>query len=586
MKLNRRLVSGLTTCAGLTVAFSIATPALADSTCPNDPDQRQSATNQSQVGAFSARKCDTKPTPKAVLYDEVFVVSGAPERGNEARSIKGAYAKVKSGGIIYLTEAQSGLSNDNSGLLITKPVTIDLDSDLRTQFDIDGKSQVGKVTAAIDGTCFIMAAAVDRRESPRMRDARMEVTLRDIRLEANIAGAAGTCLTVNGGDIFLDNVDIGSSAQPFQTGILQRGGRVVNVRSLNVNARKMGIHVEGGVFDSAEGTSNISGHAIAAETEEPAFDTNCGKSDRNKHTIGVLADRAQDKRAGDPQVTGDFHVDGFDIGVCAWGDGVEINKGIVGENDIGVLANGRMTMRQTEVRLNKYAGLVLSNPEGEFVQNEIVSNRRGVILQWADEYSNLYRRSGRFGRAEWERRELKYGQREPEQPPLLHRNMIAFNGRGVGLADTPNRSPDEEVIDKYYKVDITANTVTCNITPGAVAVMDKFRRTNVSRKENREDFCSRRKNDDYCRNIDFIVESDGCGGLDWLRAERADLLASWAKSLGAPQSHAQLKADMQLLETEDDVRDYLVNAMSALPVKRRAIKKEVKSAFKTALERL
>ena len=602
------------------IALSFEASALAQGQFSSrDPDIRQ----------FSARPADPRPPKPKVLYDEVFVVSN-PTKGNEARTVKEAYNKLKNRGAIFITQENSDLSDDGQPFIISKAFKLDIDSRLREQMLKEGKkgrSQRVTLNAGSDGTCFTVDQSARANQASRGVP-EFGVIIRDIDIVPNPTKAT-TCINVKAGELFLNNVRIKNSADFFFERAIEMSSGLISMNDgFSADVSDDGAILYGGSMDVV---SRDASFFRTLEDGAPLSDVSghCAKNAPSNKAVGLFIGAVNDARKGSPKTSGKIIIDGFDYGVCARGDGAilsdgsKINSNGVGvsalaaiditgadiQNNInGVLAKAPITVRNSDISGNADAGLVLEHPEGEFVENDISSNRRGVVAYFDEEYAESLQPLGIFwplDRRKW--RDMKFDNSGNAHPPVIHRNFIVFNGVGIGLK-AKRSLENEEVYDFMYGVDVTGNTVACNIDAGNVAEMKRFRQRNISRKENAERFCARDVRDDFCQRIQdkrYFKPVPGrsgdpvCGGLAELRDNRASTIASrvhgWfvgagqsSRSPGVPAMKTRLSQFGE--KGQGDARDYVLGVLENGGIRkshsRREVKSTVKSSYRNALAQL
>jgi len=393
------------------------------------------------------------PDPVVVshpTYEEVFVTSN-PQKGNETRTIKEAYTKIKNGGVIFITEMNSDISSDGTALIITRPVTIALDPDLKIQMEINGLQDSqdrakARINAAADGMCFIMKQDV-RGEWRTRRGPRNEVTIKDIEFAPNPANAT-TCIEVYDGKLFLDNVAITEGNIPFRIGVhIDGGAEVITNERFRVVAEQKGFEIRGGALTIADGATITRSRGAPAGTPNP--DETCASA-YTSYSMGIFASQSYDARLLDPSVSvASANISNFEYGICASGDGVKLNASRIVSYGIGIRADGAISVANTLIFGSQVAGIITRSPKAVLIDNRIYDNKTGLSFR-----SNF--------------------------APRASGNIIAFNG--LGIETNSNNDP------RSFAPDFSRNIVSCNIYRGNVADTRQFSRANA-RKNNRLKYC-------------------------------------------------------------------------------------------------
>lgn len=413
--------------------------------------------------SLSKRGPDPLPSPGPPSLEEVFVTSH-PRKMNEAQTIKEAFAKVKNGGVIFITQMKSDVSNDGTALIIDRPVTIALDPDLKTQMAIKSDDNLARasVNPAADGICVIVGQDVRGDESGR-RAPRNEVTIRDIEFAPNPGGRPGTCIELYDGRLFLDNVAIVSNQAMFETGVLVQGGDLVTNERFIARANKIGIDIRAGAVEIADG-AQISG-AGAAAASAPGLDQKC-KAAHGKYSMGVYASASDDARVGDPVVIlRSATVSGFDFGVCAAGSGVSVEGARINDTAIGVRADRRIRITNARIGQNRTAALIPGSSDSTITGSDIYDSGVGAYLT-----------SG--------------------SPPTFKDNIFAFNGTGIAtFPPIADKRRLEEMSESF-----TANEVACNRNAGAIPGHKRFKKAN-RRYDNSVKICTGAKTTNACEGL-------------------------------------------------------------------------------------
>lgn len=409
--------------------------------------------------SLSKRGPDPAPSAPLLALEEVFVTS-APRKINEAQTIKEAYAKVKNGGVIFITQGNTDISNDGSALVITRPVTIALDPDLKTQMAIKSDDDLARarVNAAADGLCFIMGQDERGDESGR-RTPRDEVTVRDVEFVPN-PGAAGNCIEIFSGRLFLDNVKIAGAGSIFGKGVIIQGGEVITNKKFRVTASKVGIDVRAGALEIADGA--VIDGAGGASAQSPQATASCKDAPAN-FSVGVYVGASADARVGDPAaVLKSASISGFDYGVCAAGGGATIVGSSVENTAIGVQADKSIRLSKSDISKSRIAGFVAGSGDAEAIDNEIFNNGSGAVIP---------------------------------DPPLatFKGNLFAFNGTAIAYGKNFRKA-------QPLLLSFTGNKVLCNEDPGSLAAHRRFKKAN-ERKYNAPEFCTGARKADRCVNL-------------------------------------------------------------------------------------
>ncbi len=376
--------------------------------------------------------------PKSKLFNEVYVKSAPVASRGEYKTVKEAFAHVESGGIIYITQLSSDISSDGRPLFIDRSVTIALDADLATGIDTNDLSRSAKATlnSASDGACVIIqqdkpGVAPDRRRMPRN-----EVTIRDIEFSPSPqafmrnTGALNqgkNCITVEDGNVFLDNVAIAKSGKhAFEKGLVVNGGNVSTINNFQIDVSKIGIDIFGD-FGQGNGLkknpvasahrasltiadglrlSFSNGQSVNApniDINDPAKDDDCDRA-RKEHSIGIYVGRSKDARGNDPAVSiGSIgavkttEITGFDYGVCIsggtghWVDplglrvapaapSVVFQRTVVRKNHVGFRVESNLLLRESSVKENSQYGAVVSKGLSQYLQNSFVDNEINALI--------------------------------------------------------------------------------------------------------------------------------------------------------------------------------------------------------------
>ncbi len=410
---------------------------------------------------LSKRGPDPMPAPGPPSLEEVFVTKSlpnAPRKSDEFATVKEAYSKVKNGGVIFIMEMNSDISNDDTGLFIDRPVTIALDPDLKTTMAIasDDNLQRASLNAAADGTCIIVGQ-YELGENNGRREPRNEVTFRDVAFEPSPNSKPGTCVQLNDGRLFLDNVAIDSASSTFRTGVKVNGGELVTNEMFYVDASLTGIDVRGGAVEIADGAYIAFSRAAGSQTA-PTTGTSCASAIGNR-PIGVFVDTSRDARVGDPVVMlRGLDVDKFDFGVCAAGAGASIVEGRIEAAAVGVRAEESIRISELRVLESKVAALIALSADSEVIDSKFYDSAIGVYLD-----------SGKL--------------------PTFRGNKFLFNGIGI-FYDRPiknnrtfldglfNRSSTDA---KAKVAAFTDNEVACNREAGAFEKYRLFRKAHRNR---------------------------------------------------------------------------------------------------------
>ncbi|MDZ7627602.1 MAG: hypothetical protein U5J99_04230 [Parvularculaceae bacterium] len=399
--------------------------------------------------SFSKPGPDAAPLAPPPSLEEVFVTSKTPRKKNETATVKEAFARVKNGGVIFITEMSSDISNDDTVLLIDRPVTIALDPDLKTQMDIDGDGNTAraKLNAAADGACLVIGQ-YELGDDAGRRTPRNEVTIRGIEFVPNPASKPGACVTVNDGRVFFDNVEIsadGLSKKAFQQGVVIRGGELITNERVRISAAKTGLDVRGGAAELAEGaTITAAGERNAAKLE-----TSCRQAVQDS-SVGVFVGRSSDNRVGDPVVIlRRAQITGFDYGVCSAGTGVSIEGSSIRGNHIGVRAERRIRIASAGLFNADVAALIVGSSDAEVTNSSLYNSAIGVFL-------------------------------DTPELPTFRSNRFHFNGEAIRY-DWEIRN-DRNFLDKLFSrrseeekrlvASFTDNVVSCNKKAG---VFEKYR---------------------------------------------------------------------------------------------------------------
>ncbi|MFZ5618029.1 MAG: hypothetical protein ACOZAA_12005 [Pseudomonadota bacterium] len=422
--------------------------------------------------SLSKRGPDPEPTPPPLALEEVFVTS-APRKINEAQTIKEAYAKVKNGGVIFITQKSTDISNDGSTLVVTRPVTIALDPDLKTQMAIESDDDLARarVNAAADGLCLIMGQDERGDESGR-RTPRDEVTIRDVEFVPN-PGAAGDCIEVFSGRLFLDNVKMGSEDDAFTKGVVIQGGEVITNEKFRLKASKTGIDVRAGALEIADG-AEITG---AGSGDAPALDQSCASAP-GKYSIGVFAGASADARVGDPVVIlRSVTVSGFGFGVCAAGSGVMIDGASIRDAGVCVRAEQQIRIAGSRVGHCRTAAFISGSNGSDITDSKFYDSGVGAYI--------------------------KNG-----SPPTFNANLFAFNQTAITLGAVDIK--DKEIVQKF-----SGNSVLCNANAGKLPDWWRFKLANA-RKHNRPKICSGKKITGECGGLRgrLGVSPNSCGAVD------------------------------------------------------------------------
>lgn len=426
-----------------------------------------------QPPSLSKPGADPAPAVPPLALEEVFVTS-APRKTNEAQTIKEAYAKVKNGGVIFITEKKSDISNDGSALIITRPVTIALDPDLKIRMAIERDDNFARaeINAAADGVCVIVGQD-ERGDGVGRRVPRNEVTIKDVEFAPSPAGAAGNCIEVFDGRLFLDNVAIATGKTVFRKGVVINGGDVITNNRIYVKASKIGFEVRSGALEIANGAEIKNPASDAAQAPPPTI--SCKDAIKN-FSIGVFAGVSADARTGDPTVNvKGATISGFDYGICAAGDGVNIDSAKISRAGIGVRSDKQTRLASSRISSSSTAAFVAGSDEAEAVDNEFFNSGSGAIITGGS-------------------------------PATFKRNLFAFNQTAIAFGQAYIK--DDETLRNF-----TGNSVFCNANAGSLANWRRFKRAN-ERKDNGVKICSGAKQVDRCRDLrkTLGLSATDCGG--------------------------------------------------------------------------
>ena len=396
---------------------------------------------------FSKKGPDPAPAAKPLALEEVFVTSKTPRKQNEAATVKEAYAKVKNGGVIFITEMSSDISNDDKALVIDRPVTIALDPGLLTEKAVESDDPLprARLNAAADGACVIVGQ-YELGSPEGRREPRNEVTIRGIEFVPNPSSRPDTCVQLNDGRLFLDNVAIASAGQPFRTGVAVNGGELVTRENFFIDASMTGIAIRGGAVEIADGADILH---VGPAPAEVSFAQTCDSLD-GKAPVGIWAGDSADARVGDPlAILRGVDIDGFSVGLCAAGSGVSAESANIRRTSVGIRAEERMRLSASRVRDAKLAALIALSASSEFIGNKFFSSGVGVFL-------------------------------DSEKLPTFRENQFLFNGEGIRYGK-PLRN-EKSFFDIFFKkasetekqlvASFTDNEVACN---GRAGVFEKFR---------------------------------------------------------------------------------------------------------------
>lgn len=444
------------------------------------------AAGPSDVGGFSAAKPDKAPRAERARYDEVFVKQN-PKKPNEARTIKEAYEKLRAGGVIYLTEPENtDLSDDGKGLLVDKPFTLAQDAALisilsKERGATEALASRATVVGAANGAC--LSIEMDDPDSPaRSKLPKNEVTLRNIAFKPHPSRAAGTCLHVKLGSLVLDNVEIASAqsgspteAMAFRTGVHVEGGQVTALRYFRADVSRYGLLLEGGAADFPNWSE------FKGLKKGSASDLTLAGACEGERSIGIYAKPSKDRRLADARafVIG-AQVDGFDVGVCALGEGSRFENSLFGNNQIGLVAEAPVTVKGSTIFNNSVAGVVINTENSEFAGNAILLNEIGAAIG-------------------------------PLDAPVFNGNTLAFNKIATKKIDGPisNRRPQKDFISN-----LSGNIAACNAQGGEIVHFARFRKAN-KRKHNAEKSCAGETGVSYCMSLRgrCAIVGNQCGAV-------------------------------------------------------------------------
>jgi hypothetical protein len=455
------------------------------------------AAGPSDVGGFSAAKPDKAPRAERVRYDEVFVKQN-PKKPNEARTIKEAYEKLRAGGVIYLTEENTDLTDDGKGMVVDKPFTLAQDAALVTLIDRNGEgksTRTSRVTVfgAANGTC--LSVEMDDPDSPaRNTLPKNEVTLRNIKFEARTTEdkrveaeaktpeEEGTCLRVKLGSLVLDNVEIAVAPtdsknieKGFRTGVHVEGGQVTALRDFRAEVTRYGLLLEGGAADFPNWPE------FKGLKKGSTSDLTLAGACEGERSIGIYAKPSKDRRLADARafVIG-AQVDGFDVGVCALGEGSRFENSLFGNNQIGLVAEAPVTVKGSTIFNNSVAGVVINTENSEFAGNAILLNEIGAAIG-------------------------------PLDAPVFNGNTLAFNKIATKKIDGPisNRRPQKDFISN-----LSGNIAACNAQGGEIVHFARFRKAN-KRKHNAEKSCAGETGVSYCMSLRgrCAIVGNQCGAV-------------------------------------------------------------------------
>ncbi len=363
------------------------------------------------------------------LFDETFVKSNPRNARGEFQTLKEAFDNVKSGGVIYIMEQNSDVSNVATGLVIDRSVTIQLDAELETQLDTVNLDPLAKanLNAAADGTCVTIAQSAPGANAGR-RNTRNEVIIRDVAFLPNPGSTPGSCIIVEDGSVFLQNIAIQENAgKAFDKGLVVLGGDVSTLHPLEISAAKVGIEVFGTVDPSQPFTAGLKKRAgasfhraslVIAEglsvsrppgtyagslSVDPtgATDTSCDDILQTMG-VGIYIGKSKDARVADPAISIGAQsaskgttISGYEVGVCVSGSsshkapGFAIAPAIsntafqnvsVYFNSIGIRVERDASVRDSLIAHNFIYGIVVSDGASDFQRNDIYQNIDGVVV--------------------------------------------------------------------------------------------------------------------------------------------------------------------------------------------------------------
>ncbi|WP_375208107.1 right-handed parallel beta-helix repeat-containing protein [Hyphococcus sp.] len=454
---------------------------------------------ESDIGAFSAKPAD--PPPPAPTYKAVYVRKN-PTAGNEAKTIKDAYQKLKSGGAIYLTEMSTDISNDEGGFVVTRPFHLALDSGLMGEIDKRSKDAGEKaaVNPAQDGSCITVdltsvETAAGGRGDPG------EITIRDVEFTAR-PDIAATCITLVNGKLMLDNVGVKSNfdGDAFERGVLVTGGELATLRSFSIEAARSGMDIRGGLVSLPDGgTITRTG---AGDPARGSVDEACRTGRFGDHAFGLIVERGSDMRKADPAIAASgLLIRGFDAGICAIGSGLRISRSELDRNFIGAALHGAAVIDGMRIKnsgdvgvltaggANKHItdSVITGNPVGALLDGEIVLSGSRIEESAT---AGILNRSANATVTDNEVVNNRVGvDLDGGTPQDFSGNIVAFN-----LAAFAGAGDDEDIGN------VRGNIVSCNAEIGSVGEARSFRRFNI-RKKNKEKFCTGARRSDHCDEL-------------------------------------------------------------------------------------